>query len=151
VNLSLDLAVKEGALLGLSLVASQNIDAYNPDLPSSATNQENGSVLLKFKLADNVSADLTATKSTYDKTNFDMKITSNGNWIDLAGKTKRTNLAVNNETLDGDIVVTSSGPYTANLRKSSGRVQGEILKSGQQIGVVVDDVIKVGGVEVSIR
>jgi hypothetical protein len=149
VNLSLDLAVKEGALLGLSLVASQNIDAYNPDLPSTETNQENGSVLLKFKLADNVSADLTATKSTYDKTNFDMKITSNGNWIDLAGKTKRTNSA--NETLDGDIVVTSSGPYTANLRKSSGRIQGEILKSGQQIGVVVDDVIKVGGVEVSIR
>jgi hypothetical protein len=151
VELSLELAVKEGALLGLSLVASQNITAYNPDLPSTATNQENGSVLLKFKLADNVSADLTATKSTYDKTNFDMKITSNGNWIDLAGKTKRTNLAVNDETLDGDIVVTSSGPYTANLRKSSGRVQGEILKSGQQIGVVVDDVIKVGGVEVSIR
>ena len=151
VDLSVDVAVHEGALLGVSLVASQNIDAYNPDLPSTSSNQANGSVLLTFKLADNVSANLTATKSTYDKTNFDMKITSNGNWIDLAGKTKRTNLSIDDESLDGDIVVTSSGVYTANLRKSSGRVQGEILKSGQQIGVVVDDVIKVGGVEVSIR
>lgn len=151
VDLSLDIAVHEGALLGMSLVASQNIDAYNPDLPSTSSNQANGSILMTFKLADNVSANLTATKSTYDKTNFDMKITSNGNWIDLAGKTKRTDLSIDNETLDGDIVVTSSGVYTANLRKSSGRVQGEILKSGQQIGVVVDDVIKVGGVEVSIR
>lgn len=151
VDISLDAAVHEGALFGLGLVASQDIATYNPDLPSTANNQKNGNVLLTFKLADNVAVAMTVSKSTYDKTAVGVKITSNGNWINLSGKTKRTNLAVDEESMDGDIVVTSSGVYTANLRKSSGEIQGEIYKGTLQIGEVVNGIVKAGGVEISLR
>lgn len=151
VDLSLDVAVKEGALLGLGVVASQNIDVYNPDLPSTSSNQDNGNLLFTFKLADNVVIALTGSKTTYDKTNIGVKITSNGNWINLAGKTKRTDLAVNDESMDGDLVVTSSGIYTASLRKSNGEIQGEIFKGSTQIGEVVNGIVKAGGVEISLR
>ena len=152
-DLSLDVAVQEGALLGLRLVASQNIDAYNPDLPSSVDNPENRSVLASFKLADNVSVVLTGSKvsSTPNETNVSVKITSNGNWINVAGKTKRASSAVN-ESIDGGLQVTSSGVYTATLTKSNnGQIGGTISKAGQQIGVVENGIIKVAGIEVSLR
>jgi hypothetical protein len=152
-NLSLDVSVQEGALLGLSIVASQDIDQYDPELPSSSTNPENGTVLFTFKLADNVTIAMTGSKAiaSRNESNVSVKITSNGNWINVAGKTTRPSDS-DSESIDGSLKVTSSGVYTATLSKSNdGQIGGTISKAGQQIGVVADGIIKVAGIEVSLR
>lgn len=148
---SIDVAVKEGALLGIAMTASQNIDSYNPDLSSTESNPANGNVWVSFKLADNVSVSLSGSKTAYDKSNMEVKVTSSGNWINMAAKTKRANLLIDDETLDGDIVVTSSGAYNAKLRKSGGQMVGEIYNGTEKIGTVDNGIVKVAGVEVSLR
>jgi hypothetical protein len=109
--------------------------------------------LFTFNLADNVTIAMTGSKvaTSRNETNVSVKITSNGNWINVAGKTTRPSDSTS-ESIDGSLQVTSSGVYTATLTKSNnGQIGGTISKAGQQIGVVENGIIKVAGVEVSLR
>lgn len=153
VNLSLDMAVQEGALLGLSVTGSQNIDAYDPDLPASNTNKPNGTFAVTFKLADNIAVALSGTKAstTPNETAYTVKVTSNETWINFEGKTSRASYS-DREANSGDITVSSSGVYTAKLRKNnSGQVEGEIYKGTLQIGDVLNGMVRAGGREISLR
>ncbi len=153
VDLSLDVAVKEGALLGLSVTGSQNIDAYDPDSPSSDSNKPNGTFAVTFKLADNVSVALTGTKAsaTPKETAYTVKVTSNETWIIFEGKTSRANY-FEREVNSDDITVSSSGVYTAKLSKNNaGEVMGKIFKGADQIGDVTNGIVRAGNREISLR
>lgn len=148
----LDTAFKEGALIGMSITASQNIDNFNPDLPSTSANAANGYVSGSFKLSDRVSILFTASKTSFDKSNLAVKIISNGNWLNIAGNLQRSNPIMDDESLTGDLVVTSSGSYNAKIRKdASKQVVGEVFNGTQQIGTIENGIVKVSGVEVSLR
>lgn len=150
---TINVAAKEGALVGIDVSASQDIENYNPDLPSTSSNKQNGKAEIKFTASDNVSVVLNASKSsaTYDETSASIKVTSNKNWIDFSAKTKRGNILIDSEDVVGDVIATSSGTYNAKVRKTNGSVSGEVFNGTTQIGVIENGLIKVAGMIVSLK
>ncbi len=151
-DVSLNVNSRLGAILGINLVATQDITNYNPDLPSSSGNQPNMSALLTLFLQGNETLRLTQTKTVYDRTSYVFRLTANSSTITISGITKRANLTLEEETPFGDFEVTSTGAYRALVRRqNSGSTSGEIFKGDTQIGVIQNGVAKVGGIEISLN
>jgi hypothetical protein len=151
-KLSLSIIAAEGPIATMEIVASQDIGAYLPSLPSTALNPENYSVNISIKEVDQVSMAITALKSKFDETNYQIKLTSPDGWLDLSGLSKRTQSASSAESIVGDVVLTTSGPYSARiLTNSAGKWQGNIFNGSNIVGAIIDNIMIVGGVQVSLN
>jgi hypothetical protein len=136
----------------MDIVASQDVGSYLPSLPSTALNPENYSVNITIKEADQVSMAITVLKSKFDETNYQVKLTSSDGWLDLSGLTKRTQAGSSTESISGDVVLTTSGPYSARiLTNSAGKWQGNIFNGNNIVGAIIDNILIVGGVQVSLN
>ena len=151
-KLSLSIIAAEGPIATMEIVASQDIGAYLPSLPSTALNPENYSVNISIKEVDQVSMAITTLKSKFDETNYQIKLTSPDGWLDLSGLSKRTQSASSAESIVGDVVLTTSGPYSARiLTNSAGKWQGNIFNGSNIVGAIIDNILIVGGVQVSLN
>lgn len=143
-DVSLDVKSKEGNILGLSMVAARDVTTFNPWLPISASNVPNESVTINSTLADNVIAVMTYSQNKFNAAAVNVKVTSNGSWINMAA-----NLDVDSqgsETINKDgVTITSSGAYSIQMAKdNSGNFQGKLYEGTKQIGVVKDGIVYVG-------
>lgn len=151
-KLSLSVVAAEGPVATMDIVASQDVGTYIPSLPSTALNPENYSVNIGIKEADQVSMAITVLKSKFDETNYQIKLTSSDGWLDLSGLSKRTQAASATESISGDVVITTSGPYSARvLTNSAGKWQGNIFNGTNIVGAIIDNILIVGGVQVSLN
>lgn len=143
-DVSLDVKSKEGNILSFSMVAVRDVKTFNPTLPSSANNVPNESVTINSTLADNVNAVMTYSQNKFNAAAVNVKVTSNGSWINMAA-----NLDVDSqgsETINKDgVTITSSGAYSIQMAKdNSGNFQGKLYEGTKQIGVVTDGIVYVG-------
>ena len=151
-KLNLSVLAVEGPIATMDIVASQDVGSYLPSLPSTALNPENYSVNITIKEADQVSMAITVLKSKFDETNYQVKLTSSDGWLDLSGLTKRTQAGSSTESISGDVVLTTSGPYSARiLTNSAGKWQGNIFNGNNIVGAIIDNILIVGGVQVSLN
>jgi len=151
-KLNLSALAVEGPIATMDIVASQDVGSYLPSLPSTALNPENYSVNITIKEADQVSMAITVLKSKFDETNYQVKLTSSDGWLDLSGLTKRTQAGSSTESISGDVVLTTSGPYSARiLTNSAGKWQGNIFNGNNIVGAIIDNILIVGGVQVSLN
>jgi hypothetical protein len=142
-DVSLVGAVKEGGIFSTQMTASQTFvgygeTGYKPWLQNSASNPTNGTVTLKFTFVDNVGITLTETLTGWNSSNLGVNFTSNGNTLYLTAKGKNKTVGTNEQVLDGDITLTSSGVYNAKLRDGSDKkAVGEVFQGTEQIGNLV--------------
>jgi hypothetical protein len=146
-DVSLVGAVKEGGIFSTQMTASQTFvgygeTGYKPWLQNSASNPTNGTVTLKFTFVDNVGITLTETLTGWNTSTLGVNFTSNGNTLYLTAKGKNKTVGTNEQVLDGDITVTSSGVYNAKMREGSDKeAVGEVFQGTEQIGNLVSGVL----------
>lgn len=91
-------------------------------------------------------------KSLFDQTNYEIKFNSPDGWIVLSALTKRSSLFSDIESVYGDMLLTSSGPYNANIfTNSQEKLQGGIFNNGRSIGAIIDNIIITSGMLISLN
>ena len=97
---------------------------------------------MTMTFVDNVSMTLTETFTGWNSSNLGVNFTSNGNTLYLTAKGKNKTVGTNEQVLDGDITVTSSGVYSAKMRDGSDKkAVGEVFQGTEQIGNLVSGVL----------
>ena len=151
-SLSLEVVATDGPIMSLGVTATQDNSRYTPSLPSTIDNAENFNIYCTLKEAGQSSVAITSLKSNFDQTNNHIKFENNAGWIDLTYATKRTNISSPQEIVTGDIMLGTSGPYTARIfQNSRGQFQGDIFNSEKLIGAIIDNILIIAGVQVSLN
>jgi hypothetical protein len=115
---------------------------YKPWLSNSASNPINGTANLTIIFSDNVTIALTETLTGWNSSNLGVNLTSNNNTLYLTAKGENKSDNTNEQVLDGDITVTSSGTYSAKLREGRDfKTTGEVFQGTEQIGNLVSGVL----------
>ncbi len=151
-SLSLEVVATDGPIMSLGVTATQDISRYTPSLPSTIDNAENFNIYCTLKEAGQSSVAITSLKSKFDQTNNHIKFENNAGWIDLTYATKRTDISSSQESVTGDIMLGTSGPYTARIfQNSRGQFQGDIFNGEKLIGAIIDNILIIAGVQVSLN
>ena len=147
IDVSFSGILKEGAIASFNMVATQAVvgygqAGYKPWLQNSANNPINGTATMTMTFADSVTIALTETFTGWNSSNLGVNFTSNGNTLYLTAKGKNKTVGTNEQVLDGDITVTSSGVYSAKMREDSDKkAVGEVFQGTEQIGNLVSGVL----------
>jgi hypothetical protein len=147
IDVALSGTLKEGAIASFSMKVTQAVvgfgeQGYKPWLSNSASNPINGTANLSIKFSDNVTIALTETLTGWNSSNLGVNLTSNNNTLYLTAKGKNKSDNTNEQVLDGDITVTSSGTYSAKLREGTDfKTTGEVFQGTEQIGNLVSGVL----------
>jgi hypothetical protein len=95
---------------------------------------------------------ITTLKSKFDQSSNHIRFENNAGWIDLTYATKRTNSVLAQESVAGDIMLSTSGPHTARIfQNSRGQFQGDIFNGEKLIGAIIDNILIIAGVQVSLN
>jgi len=148
IDVSFSGILKEGAIASFNMVVTQAVvghgqtGGYKPWVSNSASNPINGTATMTMTFVDNVSMTLTETFTGWNSSNLGVNFTSNGNTLYLTAKGKNKTVGTNEQVLDGDITVTSSGVYSAKMREGSDKkAVGEVFQGTEQIGNLVSGVL----------
>jgi hypothetical protein len=147
IDVSFSGILKEGAIASFNMVATQAVvgygqTGYQPWVSNSASNPINGTATMTMTFADSVTIALTETFTGWNSSNLGVNFTSNGNTLYLTAKGKNKTVGTNEQVLDGDITLTSSGVYNAKLRDGSDKkAVGEVFQGTEQIGNLVSGVL----------
>ncbi len=151
-SLSLEVVATDGPIMSLGVTATQDINKYTPSLPSTINNSENFNIYCNIKEAGQSSLAITSLKSKFDQTNNHIKFENNAGWIDLTYATNRKDSLSPQESVTGDIMLGTSGPYTARIfQNSRGQFQGDIFNGEKLIGAIIDNILIIAGVQVSLN
>jgi len=151
-GLSLEVLATDGPIINLNVTATQDITQYTPSLPSSIDNPENFNIYCAIKEAGQSSVAITTLKSKFDQSSNHIRFENNAGWIDLTYATKRTNSVLAQESVAGDIMLSTSGPHTARIfQNSRGQFQGDIFNGEKLIGAIIDNILIIAGVQVSLN
>jgi len=152
IKLLLSISTSDGPVFSMDISASQDISNYFPGLPSSALNPENYKAYIVIKEVGQATMSINILKSQYNETNYEVKFNNADGWVVLSALTKRSNPFIGEETIVGDMLLRSSGPYTANIfTNSQGKLQGAIFNNGRSIGAIIDNIIIASGLLISLN
>jgi hypothetical protein len=148
INVSFSGVLKEGAIASFNMVVTQAVfgygqTGYKPWLQNSANNPINGTATMTMTFADSVTIALTETLQTWQTSALGINFTSNGTTLYMTAKGKNKSDNTNEQVLDGDITVTSSGGiYNAKLREGGdNKGAGEVYQGTTQIGKIEGGVL----------
>jgi len=139
--------LKEGPIASFDMVVTQAVvghgqAGYKPWLQNSANNPINGTATMTMRFPDSVTIALTETFTDWNSSNLGVNFSSNGNTLYLTAKGKNKTVGTNEQVLDGDITLTSSGVYNAKMREGSDKkAVGEVFQGTDQIGNLVSGVL----------
>jgi hypothetical protein len=140
--------LKEGPIASFNMVVTQAVvghgqTGYKPWLQNSESNPINGTATMTMTFADSVTIVLTETLQTWQTSTLGINFTSNGSTLYMTAKGKNKSDNTNEQVLDGDITVTSSGGiYNAKLREGSdNKGAGEVFQGNTQIGNIEGGVL----------
>jgi hypothetical protein len=141
--------LKEGAIASFNMVVTQAVvgygqTGYKPWLQNSVSNPINGTATMTMTFADSVTIALTETLQTWQTSALGINFTSNGTTLYMTAKGKNKSDNTNEQVLDGDIDVKSSGGiYKATLRENSSthNTDGEVFQGTTQIGNIQGGVL----------
>lgn len=153
---SIDLALKGyGAnkkLFDLAVMGSADYKAYKPWLADSSSNEPIGSVnLVVGFVEDKVQLDVSTSKTGYQKGTMKVKFSSGGNYINADAILIEDSTGKTVPNSDGINIVSSSGDFSANIKKTDGKFQGTIKQGSVTAGTIDDGLVKVGGKELSLK
>ena len=148
IDVSFSGTLKEGAIASFNMVVTQAVvgygeTGYKPWLSNSANNPINGTATMTMTFADSVTIALTETLRTWQTSDLGINFTSNGTTLYMTAKGKKKSDYTNEQVLDGDITVTSSGGiYNAKLREGTDyKGAGEVYQGTTQIGNIAGGVL----------
>lgn len=140
--------LKEGPIASFNMVVTQGVVGigqigYKPWLQNSANNPINGTATMTMTFADSVTVALTETLRTWQTSDLGINFTSNGSTLYMTAKGKNKKNNSNEQVLDGDIDVKSSGGiYNAKLREGTDhKGAGEVFQGTTQIGNIAGGVL----------
>lgn len=140
--------LKEGAIASFNMVVTQAVvgygeTGYKPWLSNSANNPINGTATFSMTFVDSVTIALTETFTGWNSSTLGVNFTSNGTTLYMTAKGKNKSDYTNEQVLNGDIDVKSSGGiYNATLREGTDhKGAGEVYQGNTQIGNIAGGVL----------
>lgn len=139
-------------LFSLGASASVDYTSYKPWLSDSATNYGVGKANMNVAFVqDSVSLDVTANVTGYQKSDMTVVFKSGGKSMTATAKLT--------EDANGKVVVDSNGidftsssnEFTANIKKVNGKNTGSIKKGDVVVGTIEDGIVKINGIELSLK
>lgn len=151
VGLSLTVKAANSSVIGLTIDVNQ-AKTYNMNLAQSSSNNPQLVTSISATLADNVAVKITGDETTWGKNIIGARITSNGNWLQFDATESLDSNSSKYVLPDAGVVkLTSSGAYSATLKKTKGSITGDLLNGTTKIGSISNGILSVNGREVSLK
>lgn len=123
-------------VLGFSVDATSDLTNYYPKVAESSSNVQRGTFNLTTQFADSTKIVLTGSKSNLTDKLISVTVTTDSSWVNMSGTLTSQPNGGSDEFNSGGLTVTSSGSYSAVIKKG---VTSNLMKGITKVGEIKSD------------